>query len=240
MKKRTINCFPILLILVLIYFLIYFLFYNNILPYNPFFKLVMFRPHLDLEYGNTDRLDSLESELTGALNALVFIAKSKRVKITLMYGSLIGYYFGGRILPWDDDIDVVVVGEEEILALVSLNGWESKDFVFKVNPNYINKNTNDRWNRIDARMISKYNGVFIDVTFLWKSGDTHFAKDGNRYSNDMILPLHPVAFCGIDVFVPNDIRKCLTQRYGQKVLHQGVEGFKNKGRLWEFDGLEWK
>jgi hypothetical protein len=238
MKKRTINYFPILLILVVIHFL----FYNCILPYNPFFKHVMFRPHLDFEYGNIDRLDSLESELTGALNALVFIAKRKHVKITLMYGSLIGYYFGGRILPWDDDIDVVVVGEEEILALVSLNGWESKDFVFRVNPKYSNKTTNDRWNKIDARMISKYNGVFIDVTFLWKSksGDTHFAKDGNRYTNDMLLPLHPVVFYGIDVFVPNEIRKCLTQRYGKRVLHQGVEGFKNKGRLWEFDGLEWK
>jgi hypothetical protein len=212
---------------------------------TPFFTEVEDRRHLDLEYGkNTKTLDfeTLEVELTGALNALVLIAKRKHVKITLMYGALIGYYFGGRMLPWDDDIDVIVVGEEDILALASLDGWESKDFIFKVNPNFINKNTNDHRNRIDARMISKYNGVFIDVLFLWKSesGDTHFAKDGNRYTNDMLLPLNSAVFYGIDVYVPNKIRKCLTQKYGQRVLHQGVEGFKHKGRLWEFDGSEWK
>ena len=207
---------------------------------TPFFTEVEDRRHLDLEYGkNTKTLDfeALKAELIGALDALVSLARKKRVKITIMHGSLIGYYFDKKILPWDDDIDVIVVGYEDILALASLDGWESKDFIFKVNPNFINKNTNDHRNKIDARMISKKNGCFIDVTFFWKSGNTHFAKDGHRYSNDMLLPLTPAVFHEIDVFVPNDICKCLTKEYGPKVLKTS---FKHKGRLWEFDGSEWK
>jgi hypothetical protein len=250
MNNLTIECILTLFICVTSLYFSFIIFYNT--PFPPFFEHPFGRPHIDLEYGkiHNNQILRLEPELIGALNALVLIAQRKDVKITIMYGSLIGYYFGKKILPWDDDIDVIVVGERSILSLASLDGWESEDFVFKVNPNFKNKSTKDHWNKIDARMISKFNGVFIDVTFFWQSGDTHFAKDGNRYLNDMLLPLQPAVFCGIDVFVPNDIRKCLTQKYGQKVLHQGVEGFKQTGspfgrfpfsrRLWEFDGSEWK
>jgi len=206
---------------------------------NKFFTEVKDRPHLDLKYGkNTKTLnfETLKQELTGALDALASLARQKRAKITIMHGSLIGYYFNKQILPWDDDIDVIVVGEEDILALASLDGWESKDFIFKVNPNFINKNTNDHLNKIDARMISKNTGIFIDLTFFWKSENTHFAKDGHQYSNDMLFPLAPAVFCGIDVFVPNDIPTCLTKEYGPKVLNLS---FKHKGRLWEFDGSKW-
>ena len=31
------------------------------------------------------------------------------IKPILMYGNLIGYYFNGKMLPWDDDIDMILL-----------------------------------------------------------------------------------------------------------------------------------
>ena len=43
---------------------------------------------------------------------------------------------------------------------------ETENYIIKINPNFINRNPADRDNVIDARIISKKYGCFIDITFL--------------------------------------------------------------------------
>ena len=57
-----------------------------------------------------------------------------------------------------------------------------ENFIIKVNPNSENRK-HDKNNKIDARVISKKNGAFIDITFLYQSLDENFKQNILRYLN---------------------------------------------------------
>lgn len=144
-----------------------------------------------------------------------------------MHGSLIGYYFNGKMLPWDDDIDLKIIGDQAH----KLQNYDQHDYVIEVNPNSTNRSKSDKHNVIDARIISKENGVFIDITYLFGK-EVLCAKDKHCFKSDLILPLKASRFEDTDVYVPNDIESCLIQEYGPNVL-------KNTYKDWFFDTNTW-
>ena len=144
-----------------------------------------------------------------------------------MYGNLIGYYFNKKFLPWDDDIDLILV-ENSIKKLDNYNG---SDYVIEVNPFSDIFDNEDINNHISARVISKRNGCFIDVTFLIEKNGYLFCKDGNKIKKKYILPdggeenLRQGLFEDIKVYIPNNIRKCLEVRYGKQVFNYYYNGY---------------
>jgi hypothetical protein len=198
---------------------------------EKFFHEMKNNPHLDSTYGTSAcSLETLHVELRMLFTFFLSLTKSVHVHPVLMYGGLIGYHLNGEMLPWDDDLDMIVIGEEEIRRLVSMDGWENDQCVFKVNPNYINKDPKDENNKMDARLISKRCGVFIDVMFFWPSvnSDHYWAKDGNTYQREHLLPLRTIRFMNAVAYIPNQYVKCLEKRYGPYVcvpsawnLHKG-------------------
>jgi hypothetical protein len=132
----------------------------------------------------------------------------------IMHGSLLGWFWNRRIMPWDTDIDVQV-SEDSIRYLADYYNmtvhhfrmpkltWEEKDenkvqlplttegelegrnYMLEINPHYTNGNTSDILNVIDARWIDIETGLFIDITTLRQDREAQKVKQlGQMYCKD--------------------------------------------------------
>ena len=212
------------------------------MKHNKFFKEMLHNSHRDRRYGNKNKYKPIivNKILISLLDILVKICEKNDIKCILAHGTLIGHYFNKKMLPWDDDIDLVLIGDS-IKNFLQLNKIQNKYFIIEINPNYINRSKNDRMNVIDARIICKHTGYFIDVTFL--TINNKYSKEQNKtvincksphyYFLDDFLPLNKDEFEGINVYVPNKIEKVLQYEYGKKVF---LPRFNN----WIFKDDEWK
>jgi phosphorylcholine metabolism protein LicD len=184
-----------------------------------------------------------------------------------MHGSLIGWYWNGKILPWDDDLDVQV--SEPSMAFLAAyynmtvhhysvkippeatgDAWDEagRDYLLEINPNWTNNSTEDKHNVIDARWIDMTTGLFIDITALRYNqtsedlgeGTTMFCKDKHTYMSKSIFPLRESEYEGRPVKVPYSYAELLEEDYGKKVMTKTRwEGhyFNDVSREWVIDGL---
>lgn len=199
-----------------------------------FFNEIKGHSHYDLEYGKLVEKNTIINELKYLLQELTEICNKNEIKIIIMHGSLIGWHFNKKILPYDDDIDVCIL-EEDLIKFIKCDGIENENFIIKINPNFINRNINDRDNVIDARIISKKCGVFIDITFLTSidKKDYYNCKSPHYYHKNMIKPLKKNNFENCEIYIPNQYKYCLFQEYGKNVL-------KPFYKKWKFINNEWE
>jgi len=197
-----------------------------------FFTEMKGHAHYDKKYGKLVEKDVLISELKMLLRKLSILCKDSDVKLMIMHGTLIGWHFNKKILPYDDDIDVCVL-EDDVLKFIKMDGYEDEDSIIKINPNFANRNPNDRDNVIDARIISKNCGVFIDITFLTGVVDNHYTcKSPHYYMKNMIIPLKKDNFEDCEIYVPNQYKYCLYQEYGKNVLKPEYKKWIFKNDIW--------
>ncbi|KAI1269601.1 LicD family-domain-containing protein [Xylariaceae sp. FL1019] len=114
------------------------------------------------------------------------------IETWLAHGSLLGWWWNGRIMPWDYDLDVQVSvatlyylglhfnrsthefifdGAASPLSPATLsgdggNGTVLKKYLLDINPHHGDLTRGNGANVIDARWIDISNGMFIDVTGL--------------------------------------------------------------------------
>lgn len=199
---------------------------------NPkFFNEMKTNNHLDIRYGVLKK-KNIRSDLIDTLVFFTKYCKEKKIKPIIMHGSLIGLHFNNDILPWDDDIDIILTGN----CINNLQNYEDSKFLIEVNPYSKDRSKDDKNNIIDARIINKTSGVFIDITFFYESysnGKLELtAKDKHVYDYDDIFPLKKSVFCDCDVYIPSNVKKCLIQEYGKNVL---LPRYKN----WKFSNKKW-
>jgi hypothetical protein len=153
---------------------------------TKFFHESTFSYHYDGRFASSglpheERLAHLRLMLTAYTSTMARIG----VRTWLMHGCLLGWWWNGRIMPWDTDVDFMV----DEIGMAELGGWwnmsvhdfshevgykngeEEKDgggkkYLLEVNPRYTNTSTKDRDNVIDARWIDTSTGLFIDITTL--------------------------------------------------------------------------
>ena len=201
--------------------------------YMKFFNELKNNAHYDKKYGKIVSNDVLIDELKNLLLILTSICNEKDIKIIIKHGSLIGWHFNKQILPYDNDIDVCIL-DEDIIKFIKCDGIETEDYVIRVNPNFINRSHLDKDNKIDARIISKRCGVFIDITFLTitSNNDFYHCKSPHYYQKDLIIPLQKDTFENCTVYIPKLYKYCLFQEYGANVL-------KNNYKNWIFKNKKW-
>lgn len=226
----------ILLIIIVIIFItirykIYFVVLKESFRNPKFFNELKGHPHLDARYGTLkEYLD--HSDLVYTLKFFTKYCKEKDIKPVIMHGSLIGLYFNNDMLPWDDDIDIILSGN----CITNLTNYENLNFLIEINPNSLDRSKKDKNNIIDARVINKNSGVFIDITFFYEyfsNGRRKLrAKDNHIYNYNDIYPLKKSKLCGSDVFIPSNVEKCLIQEYGQDVLLPKYKNWKFINRKW--------
>lgn len=154
----------------------------------------------------------------------------------LMHGSLLGWWWNRKIMPWDSDIDVML-SEPSMQHLADFYNMtmhhfklpgvpEGRDYMLEINPHFKNGSITDRLNVIDARWIDTDTGLFIDITTLRRNETAEqegkagamMVKDRHHYVFDEIFPLRQSFFEDTPVKIPYAYSDLLVEEYGQKSL----------------------
>jgi hypothetical protein len=109
-------------------------------------------------------------------------------KTWIAHGSLLGYYFNGLILPWDDDLDVQI-SMSSFWELLEHNGTLVVDYqddlnigkyLIDINPWFLQRDAYNPENKIDARYIDLESGLYIDITVLTVNENIQNLNDLNQ------------------------------------------------------------
>ncbi|KAI9350604.1 hypothetical protein DFJ73DRAFT_930566, partial [Zopfochytrium polystomum] len=172
--------------------------------------------------------------LSGLIGAWSRFSAAANVTAWLAHGTLMGWWWAGELLPWDDDLDLqMTLHDLEALAerlppsstSSALPALFESRYLLEVNPSHIH-----RWretaNIIDARFIDTTTGRFLDITALASAADRGAAlasasfplfvrcKSQHVYAYDDLFPLRRTTFEGVEVLVPFDVAAVLAAEYG--------------------------
>jgi phosphorylcholine metabolism protein LicD len=206
-------------------------------PPDKYFRESIFDDHYDGRFADhkvpyVERKRVLSNLIASYLATFADIG----VETWLMHGTLLGWWWNKKILPWDTDIDVQV--SEESMAFLahyynmSVYHYQTpripggRDYLLEINPHYANGDKSDTLNVIDARWIDTDSGLFIDITTVRKSPnhpagpDVLTCKDGHEFREKYIFPLRDTYFEGQVAKIPYAYTEVLSAEYGKASLQQ--------------------
>ncbi|TVY84449.1 Protein MNN4 [Lachnellula suecica] len=220
--------------------------------FRKLFLPAHFHPHYDGRFadhqlGYRERKQALSNLIQTYLATMADVG----VETWLMHGTLLGWWWNRKILPWDSDSDVQV-SESSMHYLASYYNMtvfhyktpripEGRDYMMEINPHYENREQTDKLNVIDARWVDTSSGLFIDITtarYNWThpAGDGMLScKDGHEYRDSYIFPLRETFFEGTPAKIPFAYKEILEAEYKQKALTQ----VDFEGHHFDEDKLEW-
>ncbi|KAF2815806.1 putative mannosylphosphorylation protein [Mytilinidion resinicola] len=204
---------------------------------QKYFHESTFHPHYDGRFADKvlsydDRRANLVVMMKTYLSAMHEIG----TETWIMHGSLLGWWWNRKIMPWDSDVDVQVseAGMDFLAAYhnMTIHHYQlpgeakGRDYMLEINPHYVNGSTADKLNVIDARWIDTHTGLFIDITALRRDKEAEakgmkgvmMCKDKHRYEEAQIFPLRDSFFEGIPVKIPYAYAELLEEEYGTKAL----------------------
>ncbi|KAF2755515.1 hypothetical protein EJ05DRAFT_104564 [Pseudovirgaria hyperparasitica] len=174
----------------------------------------------------------------------------KNLETWIAHGSLLGWWWNGKMLPWDWDIDTQVpdqtlyyLGEnynQTTYQYRAAGEAKIRNYLIDVNPHFREREHGDGANFIDARWIDMDNGLYIDITGLseldpaTKPG-VWSCKNFHDYRTADIYPLRDTFFEGVPARIPYAYDKVLLDEYHEKALV--VTDF--EGHRWDATRREW-
>ncbi|KAH8813070.1 mannosylphosphorylation protein [Xylogone sp. PMI_703] len=202
---------------------------------TKYFHESTFSGHYDGRFG--DKMLPEEEQklaLSNLMQTYLATCKDIGVETWLMHGTLLGWWWNRKILPWDSDSDVQMTeGSMHYLAsYYNMTTYhyrtarmpEGRTYLLEVNPHYISSEQSDILNLIDARWIDTRTGLFIDITTARYDHD-HPAgkgmlvcKDGHEYRDTYIFPLRDTVFEGAPAKIPWGYRDLLVSEYSERAL----------------------
>lgn len=207
-------------------------------PYDPpdkYFHEAMFHPHYDGRFAEkTLPYNDQKTALKNLVQTYLWTFSDLGIETWLMHGSLLGWWWGKKIMPWDTDVDVQV-SEASMHYLASYYNMsvfhyesprlpQGRDYMLEVNPHYVNREQTDKLNVIDARWIDTDNGLFIDITAV-RYNPSHpagegilYCKDGHEFRDTYLYPLRTTTFEGSPVKIPFKYKDILEAEYGAQGL----------------------
>lgn len=194
--------------------------YNNSINISPKFFHEGDNPHLDSRFQNIENNYDIQKELIKIFKFFTDYCKLNNIEFVLAYGALVGYKFNKKLLPWDDDIDIIMLNDE----FLKLTNFENNNFLIEINPNSQTFDISDVNNKISGRVISKQTGLFIDITNYYIDNDLIKCKDGNSFKYDDVFPVKKSIFENIEVNIPKNIDNFLVKKYGKRVLSSTGHG----------------
>jgi hypothetical protein len=114
--------------------------------------------HIDSGFGLHSEplaVHELQSTLIALLKGYMTTMEDLGIETWIAHGTLLGYYWGQKLLPWDTDIDVQVSVQTLRYLATKYNGtqyqYESRIYLLDINPYYSIVSDADVLNKIDAR-----------------------------------------------------------------------------------------
>ena len=161
------------------------------------------------------------------------IANQYKVPYFLNYGTLLGAWRNGDIIPGDTDIDLNIEIEDirKLETFQTHGGFRlyiQKDWKLPEDQrrrfNCDGKSVNSQVDNCSfiepiARLIELSSGFRIDIYAAHIVFDTvlMFSDDKWDFRRDQLLPLRRCKFMGVDSFCPNKPKEILTSFYGQNL-----------------------
>ncbi|KAI9839759.1 MAG: hypothetical protein M1838_004261 [Thelocarpon superellum] len=203
-------------------------------PQEKYFHESIFHPHYDGRFAEKtlSYAEKMES-LPVMVQAYLATMRDLGLETWLVHGSLLGWWWNRKTLPWDTDVDVQVAESTMHFLAEYYNmttyRYQSPQFpqgrfyMIEVNPNYAVREGGDPLNTIDARWVDMDTGLFIDITavrrnFTRPEPDVFSCKDGHDYRENQIFPLRDSTFEGKPVKVPYAYTELLKTEYGSRAL----------------------
>ncbi|KAJ3256549.1 hypothetical protein HK103_005292 [Boothiomyces macroporosus] len=144
---------------------------------------------------------------------------SVEIPYWIMHGTLLGWKWGGRTMPFDDDIDIQVVANSLYDLRKYQNQTIANHYILEVNHNHVVRGKQDN-NVIDARFIDTRNGHFIDITGVSEYRRFLSCKTPRYYNYEQLFPLVRTTFEGIPTWRPNQYQKVLQREYRDKPYYK--------------------
>ncbi|KAF2128885.1 hypothetical protein P153DRAFT_263385, partial [Dothidotthia symphoricarpi CBS 119687] len=184
------------------------------------------------------------------VRAYLTFFREQELDTWIAHGTLLGWWWNGKRLPWDFDLDTQVsestlkhLGEahnQTHYSYVSADGDTHREFLLDVNPWIWQRDRGNGMNIIDARWIDVRNGLFIDITGL---SETHpdinpgiwSCKNYHHYKTDEIYPMRETMFEGVPAKVPYAYDSILVAEYRESAL----VNTNFNGHLWSAEKREW-
>jgi len=166
--------------------------------------------------------------------------RERNIETWIAHGTLLGWWWNGKIMPWDSDLDVQVSGSTlewlgQNLNMTTHNYTflddqgkeEQRQYLLDVNPHSAARVRGDGMNVIDARWIDMQSGLFIDITGLseimpaTKPG-VWMCKNMHQYPTRNLYPLRETVFEGVKALVPYAFSEILVDEYSKLALTRTV------------------
>ncbi|KAF1978864.1 hypothetical protein BU23DRAFT_549569 [Bimuria novae-zelandiae CBS 107.79] len=163
-------------------------------PQEKYFHESTFDAHYDGRFASITQPPSVRNQYLRAL-IRTYLATMHDLKMDtwIMHGTLLGWWWNGRIMPWDSDLDVQVTEhalshlaahhnmtvfsfrDAEYLDSVDMGDHDvggndanvegrKRQYLLDINPRWRNASYADTHNVIDARWIDMKTGLYIDIT----------------------------------------------------------------------------
>jgi hypothetical protein len=170
----------------------------------------------------------LEKDLLGDI---VRLFKDSQIPFWVDCGTCLGAYRYGGAIPWDGDVDVAVLLPDFDNVMAALNGLDKTKYHVQ---DWSNRCRPKTYIRIYIRENHNYIDIYhfaIDpekktLTYILSNEESAFMVESwvireRRFtvssSYDTIFPLKKAYFDGLEVYVPNQTKKYLQERYGENI-----------------------
>ncbi|KAF4985643.1 hypothetical protein FGRMN_11141 [Fusarium graminum] len=191
-------------------------------PENPHYVYKYFEETLELKAQNAGIKVLMQTYLA--------TFRDLGVQTWLMHGSLLGWWWGKKLMPWDSDADVSVT-EADMYFLAAYHNMtvyyfqyegcpNGSFFQLEVNPAHKHRRRDDNLNFIDARWIDMQTGLFIDITAARydpgheRGEGVMYDKHDHEFKDKYIFPLLDTTFEGVPAKVPYRYKEILASEYG--------------------------
>ncbi|MCJ1434511.1 hypothetical protein MMC27_003880 [Xylographa pallens] len=224
-------------------------------PKEKYFHESVFHPHYDGRFADRQlSYEDRKSHLVALVQTYLFTMQDIGAETWLMHGTLMGWWWNRKILPWDSDIDVqMTVNTLDFLASyynMSVFHYhlphipEGRDYMLEINPGFATVGSFDKLNMIDARWIDMETGLFIDVTTVRPNTTARAlgiegalqCKDKHHYLEQDIFPLRESVFEDTPVKVPFQYAWLLEEEYSKASLTRT----EFESHQWNATTMEWE
>ncbi|HTN08414.1 LicD family protein [Agriterribacter sp.] len=162
-------------------------------------------------YSTDHWTDDSRRQIQFLLRRLNELASQHGIELILSYGSLLGYIRHGGIMPWDDDVDLLL-SDREIERFIEI--LKNEDAI---------KCTQEKWRHIDYYKVwlnsgdeipgLNYRFPFIDIWLFQKRNGYIILEDGIEIPVSSFYPLQKVIFEESSYYIPADPLQSLDLTY---------------------------
>ncbi|QSZ32687.1 hypothetical protein DSL72_002266 [Monilinia vaccinii-corymbosi] len=211
--------------------------------------------HYDIRYfrGHAVTEEEKQETLRHLVRSYLITFRERNIETWIAHGTLLGWWWNGKALPWDWDLDTQVSSTTLAWLAENLNMTTHRytgqaedgspfvrEYLLDVNPWSWERVRGDGMNVIDARWIDKTNGLFIDITGLAEVNPSAHpgiwsCKNYHRYHTRELYPLRETEFEGVPALVPYSFDKVLMDEYGPRALTKTLY----MGHRWNPGKKEW-